>query len=217
MGTEDLNTSCGCDDSEREILERLHAPILRILADGRPASAAELARATALGEEQVAAMVGRLSLAEVDGSGRVLGLGLSFIPTPHRVSIEGRHEPLYAWCAPDALLLPGTVGPAARIASACPATGERVTVTLDATGVAEVEPPSAVVSFVRVPDPADRRATGCDHMHFFASAEAAAGWLEEHDGFVLPVAEAVRALRAIAESCNAALLSRAGEETTEHA
>lgn len=185
-----------CDDPQRAILQLLHPPILRILAEGRPASADELATLVGRPVRHIAAMIRRLPLAELDGQGRVLGLGLSLIPTPHRVELAGRRHALYAWCAPDALVLSGVIGLPARIASPCQATGEMVTLEVHPEGVEGVRPPSAVVSFVTAPDRDDLRASGCDHQSFFVSAEAASDWLDGHPhGTVVSVHEAFRLLR----------------------
>lgn len=191
-----------CQDPQRAILQLLHAPILRLLAEGRPASADELTTLVGRPAREIAAMTERLPLAELDPQGRVLGLGLSLIPTPHRVELVGRGHALYAWCAPEALLLPGVIGLPARIASPCRATGEMVTLEVHGGRVRGLRPPSAVVSFVTSPDRADLRATGCDQQNFFVSAEAASSWLEAHPGStVLPVEEALRLLRHLREGC----------------
>lgn len=99
-----------CEDSQRAILQLLHPPILRLLAEGRPAAAEELTTLVGRPTREIAAMIEPLLLAELDARGRVLGLGLSLIPTPHRIELAGRGHALYAWCAPDALALPGVIG-----------------------------------------------------------------------------------------------------------
>ncbi len=50
----------------------------------------------------VADVIAHTSQAEVDRAGRVLGVGLTLIPTPHRVLLPGRAHQLYVWCVPDA-------------------------------------------------------------------------------------------------------------------
>lgn len=111
--------------------------------------------------------------------------------TRHRVLLSDRRLTLYAWCAPDALLLPGQVSQHAQVRSPCGATGQDVAIELEPGRVADVEPSGAVLSFMAVIDPGNIRGSGCDQQNFFISADAAAGWLDEHPGgFVLPVADA---------------------------
>lgn len=185
-------TAAGCaDDPARVILGLLHPPILRILADGRPATVDELAAVTSRPAEQITEMLRRVHPIELDSDGSVLGLGLTLLPTAHRVEFPGRQRLLYAWCAPDALILPAVIGESAHVTSPCQATQQPITVELSSDAATSVDPPTAVVSFVLSPDRADLRGTGCDHQNLFWSAEAAATWLAGHpDSEVIPVAQA---------------------------
>lgn len=185
-------TNCSSDPA-RAILGLLHAPILRILAEGRPATVEELAAVTSRPMAQIQAMLRRIDPIEMDADGSVLGLGLSLVPTAHAVKLSGRQKLLYAWCAPDALILPSLIGESARVTSPCHATKQPITVELSGDGVTRVDPPTAVVSFVLSPDRADLRGTGCDHQNLFASADAAATWISEH-----PYAEALSVTEAFA-------------------
>lgn len=69
--------------------------------------------------------------AELDEQGRVLGLGLSLVGTRHRVRLDDRGQTLWAWCAPDALLLPNQVCRHATVTSSCGVTGTQVALELD--------------------------------------------------------------------------------------
>lgn len=67
----------------------------------------------------------------------------------------------------------------------------RLAVTPD--GPTAVEPATAVVSLVAPDAPTSVRESFCNQVHFFASGDAAKGWLVEHpDARVLPVADASR-------------------------
>ena len=44
----------------------------------------------------------------------------------------------YAWCAWDTLFLPARLGQAARVTSACPVTGELITLTVTPEGLTEI-------------------------------------------------------------------------------
>ncbi len=90
------------DDPLISEMAPLWLPIWRILADGRPASATEIASSTRRSVTEVADVIARTSQAEVDRAGQVLGVGLTLIPTPHRVLLPGRAHQLYVWCVPDA-------------------------------------------------------------------------------------------------------------------
>lgn len=101
-------------EPQSAILGVLHPPILRILADGRPATVDELAAVTSRPAEQIAEMLRRIDPIELGADGSVLGLGLTLVPTAHRVELPGRRRLLYAWCAPDAVILPSAIGASAR-------------------------------------------------------------------------------------------------------
>jgi alkylmercury lyase len=126
-----------------------------------------------------------------DEQGRVVGFwGLSIRPMPHRLTVNGRD--LYAWCAWDTLFLPELLGAAAEIESTCPATGQRIALTVNGTEVTSHQPAEAVLSFLRRDQPfdADTIKTFCHYVHFFANPEAGAEWTAQHDGtFTLSLAD----------------------------
>jgi alkylmercury lyase len=162
-------------------------PTLELLARGKPAP-----------PEEVRAALDQFPSAEWDEQGRVVGLGLTLRPTPHRLELEG--HTLFAWCALDALLFPVLLGRPASIESPCRGTGELVRVEVTPTGIEAVEPPSAAVSVVEPKDLANIRGVFCENVHFFAWLEAASRWLEKHpEATIVPVEEAFRLGRLIAE------------------
>jgi alkylmercury lyase len=173
-------------------------PTLDLLAGGKSASLEEIAAASGKSPEAVQAALGQSPSTEWDEQGRVVGLGLTLHPTPHRLELECRT--LFAWCALDALLFPVLLGRPATIESPCRRTGESVRIEVTPAGIEAVEPPCAVVSIVAARDLASVRSVGCNNTHFFSSPEAASRWLEKHSqATILSVEEAFRLGRLIAE------------------
>lgn len=166
------------------------------LAGGEPVEVARIAARADRPALEVLDFL-RRSPAEFDDDGRLVGFGLTLRPTPHRVELDGRV--LYTWCAPDTLELPAMLGKPVRIESPCFATGEAIRIEVDPDGVRAVDPEQAVVSIV-TPDAclSDFRERACDEQHFFASAEAAAGWRDARPGaIVVPVRDGFVLTRAL--------------------
>ncbi|MDA8147285.1 MAG: organomercurial lyase MerB [Actinomycetota bacterium] len=169
----------------------LYRPLLCLLADGQPVSIEDLAEAAGRTVDDVRQTVASLPDVELDDQGRIVGYGLTLRETPHRFEVDGQR--LYTWCALDTLVFPALLSRTARIESPCHGTGTTVRVTVEPTGVTNVDPPTAVVSIVASFEPASLRSAFCDHVHFFASPQAAQGWHDEHPaGTVHAVAEAFR-------------------------
>ncbi len=178
-------------EEQRRLLPR----VLRKLATGQPVDPARLATLAGLPVDRVDAAL-RQAASEWDPSGqRLVGLGLTSVPTQHRYRVHG-HD-LWAWCAGDTLAFPVWIGAPAHVESPCAATGELVQVEVTPAGVRHVEPAGAVMSFVTpATDLSQVRQAVCANSHYFRSAEAAAPWHAQHpDGLVLPVAEAFEVLR----------------------
>lgn len=164
---------------------------LRLLAQGRPVSAAHLADATGRPEPEVRQALSRQGDLETDEHGRVVGYGLTLRPTPHAFEVDGRQ--LYTWCALDTLMFPALLDRTVHVTSSCHTTGAPVRLTVTPTGVTELDPPDAVVSIVTPDAPASVRAAFCHQVHFFASRDAAGPWLAEHpEAVVAAVAEGYR-------------------------
>jgi alkylmercury lyase len=169
---------------------RLLGHALRELAAGQPVAPARLAALARLPVDRAEALL-RQASGEWDPSGRrLVGLGLTMVPTQHRFRVHG-HD-LWTWCAADTLIFPVTIGAPAQVESPCAATGEPVRVEVTPAGVRRVEPAGAVASFVTPPiDLSQVRQAVCFNSHYFRSAGDAASWQAGHpDGLVLPVAEA---------------------------
>ena len=81
---------------------------------------------------------------ELDAEGSAVGFALTSTPTPHAVRLGARK--LFAWCALDTLFIPGLVGVAADIGSACAASGEAIRLRVSPEGACEYAPSGAVLS-----------------------------------------------------------------------
>ena len=124
-------------------------------------------------------------VSERDGEGNVVGIfGLSQLKHPHQFEVKG-HK-LSTWCAWDTLFLPVFLKQAATIKSYCPATKEKIRITITPEKVEQVVPPGTVLSMV-VPDigkggcdsSEEIRCSFCQLVHFFSSSERAAEWVSE--------------------------------------
>lgn len=153
--------------------------------------AADLAAATGRPVEDIRAALEAMPDAEYDGSGRIVGMGLTQRSTRHRFEVDG--EQLYTWCALDTLIFPTLLGASARIQSAYDSASTPVRLRAGSSGVTGVEPATAVVSLINPEDISSVRSSFCNQVHFFASPEEAEPWLENHpEGTAIPVEEAYR-------------------------
>ena len=174
--------------------QRLAIALYRRLAAGRPVATADLAAATGLPEPAVAETLGSWPAVFTDSQGRVTGfwgLAIGELSPAHRYESGG--QVLYAWCAWDTLFLPGRLGQAARVTSACPVTGELIQLTVTPDGVTETSHPEAAVSFLTPNGPFDSGVieSFCHFVHFFASRQAGEQWVAGHPGtFLLTLGEA---------------------------
>lgn len=167
---------------------RLVVHTVRGLAKGEPVAPARLAE---LMDEPVEETTKELqNVVEWDDQGRVVGHGLTFVPTQHQFEIDGRT--MWVWCAGDAIVFPAWINQPARIKSPCAVTGEMIEVTVTPEVVKEVTPAGAAASLITY-DPgvsgmADVRAAICSGQVFFKSAEVGKEWQEEHpNSVILPV------------------------------
>jgi alkylmercury lyase len=166
--------------------------LLRLLAHGQPVSRERLAAALGVAREAVDATLPQIPNVEVDGRGDIVSAGLSLLPTPHRFQVNG--HALYTWCALDTLLYPLVLQRTAQVSSPCPVSGITIRLTVTPERIAHLDPPGALVSIV-VRDASaaccDVRGAFCDHVHFFAGAEAGATWRAAHpEAMLVSVEEA---------------------------
>jgi len=185
------------DAIPREALDldlRVTFKTIQALAKGKSVSPALLADIWDIPLDQVQAILkqaeenGRV---EINTQGDLVGAVLSLNPTPHQISIDNQH--FYAWCAYDAMYVPGIVGKPAQIISKDPVTGRAIKVSIASDGVEAFQPESAVVSVV---DPggdmsAGPESTRCTHMLFFESRESAEQWKQDRTGVTILTVEEV--------------------------
>lgn len=170
---------------------RLSALTVRLLAKGRPVSAEQLAESWNLPLDQVHAILdqARGSKIEVDENGDLIGAGgLSLSPTSHRLILNDKT--LYAWCAFDAMFLPGFLGQRLEIESIDPINGDPIYLTITPDGPESYSPDSTMLS-IAIPGVScsiEQQGPGsevCGQMHFFSSPDSAQIWLNRHPGSVM--------------------------------
>lgn len=167
--------------------------LLRELAHGEPLDRARVAALAGVSEDALDDVLRDLPTGQWDQRQRLIGLGITFVPTPHRFVVDSRT--LYTWCATDTLIFPAVIGRSARVESVCPATGARIAIEVHPGSLGRCRPHSAVVTRA-LPRTAvaDLRVVGCALGHFYAFRAAAEPWRAAHpDGFVLTVEEEFRA------------------------
>ncbi len=102
---------------------------------------------------------------------------------------------LYAWCAWDAIYVPGILGQDARVESRDPISGHPISMTVTPDGVKDVLPQGALTSVVsaemNVTASAGPESQRCSQMLFFASRETAETWLKDHPGTAIVPVEVV--------------------------
>ncbi len=178
--------------------------IIRLLADGRPVTASQVAALAQISINTATEMIDRMEsagLVELDGRGNVVEMALTLNSTVHQMEIGGRN--VHAWCALDTLYVPSLLSRTARVVSECPMTGKYVRLTITPEGVTRVSPPEAYVSVPVLSGGTLKESLGatggfCANTRFFASREAAARWLGERDDCqLLSVNEAFALARAV--------------------
>lgn len=166
--------------------------LIRQLAHGHPIPVMNLATSLDRSPEAIVSALQRLPDLERDEAGRIVGWGLTIVPTQHRFHVQGRT--LFTWCALDTLMYPTLIRQPADVASPCPITGQLIRVAASSAGLECVDPPTAVVSIIIPrPDsgqPCDRDGF-CRQVHFFSTKAATEAWLQEHPkGMIVSVDEA---------------------------
>jgi alkylmercury lyase len=170
-------------DAAPEQFARLWA-LQTLLLAGQPVSQERIASRLHVTPEEIPAL---LQGTELDAAGNFVGFGLTLVPTPHSYQINGRQ--FYVWCAGDAITFPILHKTSAVIASPDPITGETVRLMGTPTGARDVEPSTAVVSWVRRPSGmttlATVRSAFCNRIHFFASVATASAYVAPHPELVI--------------------------------
>jgi alkylmercury lyase len=169
--------------------------VTRMLADGSPVPARQVAESLGIAEDLVDERFARWPGVFRDDGDNVIGfMGLTIIEMgTHRLHIDGRE--VSAWCAWDTLFLPEILDATVAVTSRCPVTAREITLTVTPDGVCALHPHEAVVSFLVPETPFDSSVVQsfCHFIHFFASAGAGEAWTAEHPGtFLMSVDDAHR-------------------------
>lgn len=176
-------------DAAPEQFARLIA-LHQLLLEGQPVPQERIASRLHIAREEVPAL---LQGAELDARGKFMGFGLTLVPTQHSYQINGRQ--FYVWCAGDAIMFPILHKGSAVIASPDPISGETVRLIGTPDGARDVDPSTAVVSWVRSPSGTITletvRAAFCNFVHFFASVETAVQYVSPHPELVIVPIDAV--------------------------
>ena len=163
--------------------------IHQLMLDGKPVSPDRIATHLGLTQDEVTVL---LKGAELDQEGNVVGIGLSIVPTPHSYRIRNRQ--LYTWCAGDATFFPILHKSTAVIESPDPISGEKIRLTSTPEGVRDLDPVTAVVSWVPGREGYENVRTWlCNYTNFFTSAETASQYVAKHPGMlIVPVDQVFR-------------------------
>ena len=161
----------------------------QLLLSGHPAAPAQIAARLRLSQDAVVALLRQIGV-EWDAAGNVVGAGLSLTPTPHSYIVGGRQ--LYVWCAGDAITFPILHKTSAVIESPDPINGAKIRLIGTPEGAKEVEPSTAVVSWMPGTESLNNiRANFCNFTNFFSSVETAAQYVAQHPGLVIVPVDAV--------------------------
>src|SRR5260221_828755 len=115
-------------------------PLIGLLSRGDPVTREQLATVLGRPEAIVAEALRQFEDVVYDEEGRIVGAGLSLMPTPYRFELQGRV--LFTWCALDTLIFPVWLGPSAKASPACPPTGTPVHLPGSPGRLEELAPPS---------------------------------------------------------------------------
>ncbi len=167
-------------------------PLIRLLSNGHPVSREQLATALERPVAEVTEVLRQFEDIVSDEDGRIVGAGLSLLPTPYRFEVNG--HVLYTWCALDTLIFPVWLGRSTQVSSACPATGQPIHLRVSPERLEHFDPPSGVLSLLIADELAtccNIREAFCAYSQFFAERQAASTWLSKYpDAHLLPIEEA---------------------------
>lgn len=164
---------------------RITVKTIQALAEGSPLSPDRLAELWEMDIDQVGIILNQALAAgriELNDQGNLVGGILSLNLTPHRISIDGKV--LYAWCAYDAIYIPGVVGKSAQITSEDPNTDGLIDIFITPSGLARIHPEGTVISVVGPEEDMRGGANSprCSKMHFFESRDSADEWFQDPSG-----------------------------------
>ena len=183
----------------REQKDLAHA-ILEQVAQGKPVEKAQLSAALHLPLEALEQRLVGLPDLEYDQQGRIVGWGVTLVPTRHRFRIQG--QDLFTWCAFDTVLFPPQLGSEAQVHSTCPATGRTISFVATPDGsIKNLSQGTCVLSLLIPTEQRNRgRAGFCEPSLFFWDEHAAARFLATHpDALLLSIEEAAYVGKRVAQ------------------
>lgn len=170
---------------------RAMTALVPILARSGAVAPEDAARALGCSEAELEEALGRLSFrVERDERGRIVGAGVTSVPTAHRFRVFGHDR--YVWCALDTLLFPAVLGASAEVESSCAVSGDPIRFVASPGRVERVSPAETQVILVS-PSAccADLRTAFCDEVVFVKDAEHAARYLAARsNAWALPLEQA---------------------------
>jgi alkylmercury lyase len=191
---DDIRTFFDTTQTDPQAVRGVIPAAIRLLAEGRPVTSAEIAETSGLPVDRVETALRELGDIEWTPDGRIEGMGLTPRETSHRIRI-GEVE-RYAWCAMDTLFFAAFLDRRVEVESPDGTTGELLRFEADGRRILAADPASIVVSWFVNPAAEGVRAAVCQFGHFYASADRAAAWLARYPkGGILSLAEALEAAR----------------------
>ncbi|WP_338250740.1 organomercurial lyase [Dictyobacter halimunensis] len=121
--------------------------IMRAMVEtGQPLSLMHLAERSQMSQEKLAAHLARVSDAEFDEQGDIVGWGITLLPTQHQFVLS--ELLLFTWCAFDTVLFPPLLQVEAHVQSECSATSQPITFVATPEGIADLLPVTSVLSLI---------------------------------------------------------------------
>jgi alkylmercury lyase len=142
--------------------------IFRLLAEtGQPLAPMDVASCLQISPESLAAHLAHAPDMEFDGEGKIVGWGITLVPTQHQFWVKG--HALFTWCAFDTVLFPSLLQAKAQVRSLCKTTGQPIIFRATPEGITDLVPATSVLSLTL---PSARcecvRGTFCAQSHFFS-------------------------------------------------
>jgi len=161
------------------------AVLFRLLSDGKPIQPERVASSLNLPVSEATSLIKNFPTVFDQDGNLVESFGLSLNPTKHSLVIGDKR--LYAWCGVDTIALPIFIKKKARIESPDPITGKKITLLVSPERVEEVEPSTAVVTWISPDVAGQATAAGtkgsiCRYQNFFGSDESASKYISENPG-----------------------------------
>lgn len=166
---------------------RLVNRVFHLLARGAPISRENLRQAAAaMGVDAAIADEFAETWAETDDAGNVVGFGITYNPTPHRMRVDDAD--MWAWCAIDTLIFAALLDKEIDVSSDAPGGRGTTLLTVSRAGVSRVEPADAVITWptrereqVDISTTAAIWGTFCHHSFLFPTRAGAEQWAAGRD------------------------------------